>query len=43
MNLPAEGEAAPSQRNQRDGGAAVNWGLAKPTKESVHIIHGCSD
>jgi hypothetical protein len=41
MNLAAEGEAAPSQRNQRDGGEAGNWGMAESAKERMHV-HGCS-
>jgi hypothetical protein len=43
MNLAAEGEAAPSQRDQHDGSAAGNQGVAEPAEERVLIIHGCSE
>jgi hypothetical protein len=42
MNLAAEGETAPSQRDQRNGGKAGNWGVAEPAKERAYI-HGYSD
>jgi len=43
MNLATEGDAAPSQRDQQDGGAAGNWGVAGSAKERVHSLHNYSD
>ncbi len=45
MNLAAEGEAAPSQGDQRhpsDGGAAGNWGMAESAQTRVRV-HGYID
>ena len=34
MNLAAEGETAPGQRDQHDGGEAENWGVAESVNKA---------
>jgi hypothetical protein len=41
MNLPIEGEATPSQRDQRHGGETRNWRIKEATKERASV-HSCS-
>jgi hypothetical protein len=43
VNLAAEGEATPCQREQQDGDAMGNWGVADSAEERARIIHACSD
>jgi hypothetical protein len=37
MNLTAEGEVAPSQRNQRDDGKARNSKVAEPAEGGIRV------